>query len=185
MVFLNIKYCYRKGTAEQTLRDDSTTTAHNEAVARGEARILATCSDGNLHSYRPEEYGAERGGPLPLTSVLGHIAWTGVWAFALAGIIGATVAGLIFSGADLRDLKLLEDNGWIGLLMLFVLVAAFGVFIVLGPKDLIKEARAARVRTPGPSPAHRLTHRAPRTKHPHSRRAVRERRETPSCMFIG
>ncbi|MGP9500825.1 hypothetical protein ACT3TS_01265 [Specibacter sp. AOP5-B1-6] len=64
----------------------------------------------------------------------------------MASIIGATTVGLIFNDADLRDLKLLEDNGWIGILMLFVLVLAFGLFFVMGLRDLIKEIKASSVR---------------------------------------
>ncbi|WP_157875231.1 hypothetical protein [Arthrobacter sp. PAMC 25486] len=64
----------------------------------------------------------------------------------MTGLIGATVTGFISNDVALRDLKLLEDNGWIGLLMMFVLVSAFGLFFVLGLKDLIREIKASRVR---------------------------------------
>lgn len=141
MVFLNIKYWFRKETPEQMLRDDETTTAHNTAVARGEARILATGKDGNLYSYRPEEHGPGRGGNLPLTSVLGHVAWTGVWAFAFMGLGGAFLLGVLHNGMETP-----RGSDWIGLIVLALMLAAFALFFVLGLRDLIKEIKASRVR---------------------------------------
>lgn len=92
MVFGTIKYWFRKDTLGQILRDDAVTTAHAAAIARGESRILASGKDGNLFSYKLEEYGAERNSRMPITSVVGHIAWTGMWAIITAGLLGTSVS---------------------------------------------------------------------------------------------
>ena len=72
MAFRSSKYCYRKPGFEQMLREEAAQSEHEQAVANGEQRILVQAADGNLYSYLAKEYGAESGGIIPLTSVLGH-----------------------------------------------------------------------------------------------------------------
>lgn len=142
MVFRTVKYWFRKDTLEQILRDDAVTTAHAAAIARGESRILASGKDGNLFSYKLEEYGAERNSRIPITSVVGHIAWTGMWAIITAGLIGTSIVLIVSSGG-----RIPVGSEWISVLVMTALVLLFGLFFVDGLRDLLKEIKAAKLRS--------------------------------------
>ncbi|ALO65965.1 hypothetical protein AS189_04980 [Arthrobacter alpinus] len=116
--------------AQRQLQDQQTKAWHEQAVASGQKRYLKRASNGELVSYLPEEYGVGRTGLGPkIYTVWGH---------------GILVAGeLVFLVLVFQAINVGYDN--VPMVVWFT-VAFFTLVIAYSTWNLVKEAKATRLR---------------------------------------
>lgn len=128
------------GEPSQWRRDLAVTAEHDEALARGEKRVLRTTRTGRLHSYPADEIG--------FTPGRGQAQVRTWWGMALLAVVMALITLGSVVGMFLVPVSRGHGPQWAGL----VLVALGGLFTWYALRLARDEYRASKVRTERGSP---------------------------------
>ncbi|WP_104110138.1 hypothetical protein [Arthrobacter sp. N199823] len=119
---------------QRAWRDQQATAWHEQAVAGGQKRYLRRAFNGELVSYLPEEYGVARNGLGPkIRTVWGHAILVAGEVITLSLFFWALSVGVRGGHTDVPA-------------GLWVVFAFFGLVIVYSTWNLVKEAKATRLR---------------------------------------
>ncbi|MGP9500826.1 hypothetical protein ACT3TS_01270 [Specibacter sp. AOP5-B1-6] len=116
------------------LRDQEATAWHEQAVASGQKRYLRRAFNGELVSYLPEEYGVARNGLGPkIRTVWGHSILVAGEIAILCLFLWALSVGASGGHTDIPA-------------GLWIVFGFLGLTIVYSTWNLVKEAKATRLR---------------------------------------
>ncbi|GGM97191.1 hypothetical protein GCM10009721_25100 [Terrabacter tumescens] len=121
-------------------QDEAVTAAHDEAVARGEKRVLRRTTTGELHSYPADEIG--------FTPGRGQAQVRTWWGMAVLAVTMALLSLLAVVGMFVVPMSRGDGPQWGGL----VLVAMGGLFTWYAVRLARDEYRAKQVRRERGSP---------------------------------
>jgi len=121
-------------------QDEAVTAAHDEAVARGEKRVLRKTTTGELHSYPADEIG--------FTPGRGQAQVRTWWGMAVLAVTMALLSLLAVVGMFVVPMSRGDGPQWAGL----VLVAMGGLFTWYAVGLARDEYRAKQVRQERGSP---------------------------------
>ena len=128
------------GELSRLRRDEAVTAEHEEAVARGERRVLRTTQTGVLHSYPADEIGFTPGSGQPQVRT-----W---WGMAVLAVVAVLITLGSVVGMFLVPMSRGHGPQWAGLF----LVAMGGLFAWYAVRLARAEYRAGQVRKERGSP---------------------------------